>query len=291
MTGLDFSLKARRSTRIPMRLPLQVAFRDKAGASHKVEAWTMVLNKHGARVECKRALELHQEIAVTVVPTKKSGQGSVVWREAKPNHKGHFECAVELIEAENLWGVEFPPNDWNARKAAGAAKQSPAALRDTVAAEPVNTAPESAPKRMPDPEPAPAVLMAEESAAEAVVAEQTLAALPEFPTEQAESTDVPVFEAMPEPEPQPLPKPEPQPEPASPVHLDLTSELPHAEPAPPRANAPNAPAAVPLLSRHMSSESFNATAAALLNALITLLEREGHLTRERLYEEMDRFNE
>jgi len=295
MTGLDFSLKARRSTRIPMRLPVQLAFRDAAGASHKVDAWTMILNKHGARVECKQSFGLKQEIVLTVVPTKKSAKGKVVWREAQPNHKGHFEFAVELTDSENLWGVEFPPSDWNTRKAAGAATQSPAALQETVAAEPVMMAAEVAPEPGPAAGPAPSVLLAKESAAEVVGAEQPLDAVPEFPIAQAEPAAAPVFpvyEAMPKPAPQPgpLPKPEPQPEPARPAHLDLTEDLPHAELAP-LASAPNAPAAVPLLSRHMSSESFNATAAALLNALITLLEREGHLTRERLYEEMDRFND
>ncbi len=61
---------------------------------------------------------LNQEVLLTVSATEKSSKGKVVWREPNPNQSGDYECAVELLEPENLWGVKFPPTDWTSHRRA-----------------------------------------------------------------------------------------------------------------------------------------------------------------------------
>ena len=68
-----------------------------------------MLSKHGVRIEGKQALNVNQEVIVTVLPSEeRSGIGKVIWCESKRNENGNFEFGVELREAENLWGITFP---------------------------------------------------------------------------------------------------------------------------------------------------------------------------------------
>src|SRR5262249_32637798 len=108
MDADKFSLKARRTTRIPLRIPVLMIV-DEAGKSRSLDGWTMIVNVHGAKVECKRRFALHEEVLVQVPFNGKSQRGKVVWARAEANENGNFEFGVELNEPENLWGVGFPP--------------------------------------------------------------------------------------------------------------------------------------------------------------------------------------
>jgi hypothetical protein len=139
MSGRDFSLKARRSTRIPMRIPIRLGIQTEGASVRSLDAWTLVLNRHGARIECKVPLALNQEVLLTVSATEMSSKGKVVWRELNPNQSGNYECTVELLKPENLWGVEFPPTDWTSQRRAASEE---AAEPSKEAAEPSKEAAE-----------------------------------------------------------------------------------------------------------------------------------------------------
>ncbi len=106
----DNFLGVRGSTRIPQRLPVRVGIKE--GATFRdllIVAWTLVLSKYGASMECKWPLDASQEVAVTVLTSeKRRGIGRVVWCVSNPNESGNFEVGVELREAEDLWGITFP---------------------------------------------------------------------------------------------------------------------------------------------------------------------------------------
>ena len=105
----NLSLGARQSTRVPMHLPVRLGIKEEKGAFQMLVAWTRVLSKYGARIECKRPLDVNQEVTVTVLPSEqRSGMGRVVWCNSKRNENGNFEFGVELREAENLSGITFP---------------------------------------------------------------------------------------------------------------------------------------------------------------------------------------
>ena len=111
-----------------MRIPLRLGIQTEGASVRSLDTWTLVLNGHGARIECKRPLDLNQELLLTVSATERSSKGKVVWREPNPNQSGNYEFAVELLKAENLWGVEFPPTDWTSQRASA----SKAALEPEV---------------------------------------------------------------------------------------------------------------------------------------------------------------
>ena len=114
MNADTFSLKARRTTRIPLRIPIVLAFReDGAEKERSLDAWTLIVNVNGARVECKQLFEQGQELTLRVPHLGKSQKGMVVWRDTNANKNGSYECGIKLEKPENLWGVGFPPSDWN----------------------------------------------------------------------------------------------------------------------------------------------------------------------------------
>ena len=109
MTLDHLSLGARRSTRVPTRVPVRLGIKEEKSKFRTLVAWTLVLNKRGARIECKQALNVNQEVIVTVLPSEeRSGIGKVIWCESKRNENGNLGFGVELGEAENLWGIAFP---------------------------------------------------------------------------------------------------------------------------------------------------------------------------------------
>ena len=109
MTPESLSLGALRSTRVAMRLPVRLEMKEEKGTFQTLAGWTLVLSKYAARIECRRPLDVNQEVMVTLLPAEeRNGMGKVVWCDSHPNNNGNFEFSVELGDAEGLWGVRFP---------------------------------------------------------------------------------------------------------------------------------------------------------------------------------------
>ena len=141
-----FSLKARRTTRIPLRIPVLVVIED-SGQSRTMDGWTMIVNVHGAKIECKRRFGLHDEVTIQVPFNGMSQKGTVVWSKSEPNESGNYEFGVELNHPDNLWGVGFPPSDWDASRSSKPEAATAAILdlapagvtRDGIASEPADS--------------------------------------------------------------------------------------------------------------------------------------------------------
>ena len=121
MNDDKFSLKARRTTRIPLRILVHLVVQE-GGQSRSWDAWTMIVNIHGARIECNRLFELNEEVLLHVPSNGMAQKGRVVWSGTEANSSGNFEFGLELESPENLWGIGFPPSDWKANRAAAAAE-------------------------------------------------------------------------------------------------------------------------------------------------------------------------
>jgi len=117
-----FSLKARRTTRIPLRIPVHLIVQEQDGRTRTLDGWTMIVNVHGARIECKRQFVLHEEVLLQVPSNGKAQKGKVVWGGSQANKNGYYEFGLEMESPENLWGVGFPPSDWSSNRAAAAAE-------------------------------------------------------------------------------------------------------------------------------------------------------------------------
>ena len=111
MRERDFSIRTRRTTRVAIRIPVQISVRRAAGTAEIFGAWTLVVNRNGARCEGTRRLEANEEVGITNAASGKTTTAVVIW--GRSNYlSGKFEFAVELREPVNLWHISFPPQDW-----------------------------------------------------------------------------------------------------------------------------------------------------------------------------------
>ena len=112
--------EGRRSTRLPIAIPITISGKDAGGASFRENVHTLVINTHGAKIVTCHQLALGVEILMENRGLIRSVRANVVWVGKKPGPSGLFEVGVQLHQAQNIWGIEFPPDDWQAEVPAGA---------------------------------------------------------------------------------------------------------------------------------------------------------------------------
>ncbi len=105
--GRGFSFEARRSGRVLLRVPVWISTPN---SNQSFDAWTLVINKHGARFQSGHAFIPNQEIGLAL-SNGRTVKGRVIWANSVPNLDGTFEFAVALDEPTNLFDVSFPPQD------------------------------------------------------------------------------------------------------------------------------------------------------------------------------------
>lgn len=108
----DKSVRPRESTRLAIRFPIWVCAVDPSGAAERFSGWSVAVSNHGCRIEGKKPIPLSQLADITVISTRKTGRGRVVWADSSPNTNGNYEFAIQFDEPCNLWGLRFPPEDW-----------------------------------------------------------------------------------------------------------------------------------------------------------------------------------
>lgn len=95
----------RRSTRVPLRVSIQVIGSDPA---IECDGETVVVNLHGALVKTPVALPVGASLVISVYLTGKSAAATVI----DVSGEGHLCAGIELQHPRNVWGVSLPPDDW-----------------------------------------------------------------------------------------------------------------------------------------------------------------------------------
>lgn len=121
-TGKDL----RRSSRITVSIPLEILGRDSDGTEIRAAATTKYVNKHGAFLLADRPFPTETEITLQIPHQDRARQATVVWVSQETDENGRSGIGVELAEAENFWGVQFPPDDWVPTEAVPLAGEVPA---------------------------------------------------------------------------------------------------------------------------------------------------------------------
>lgn len=116
MKERDKSVRARESTRLAIRFPILICAVDPPGAAERISGWSIAVSNHGCKIESKGPLPVGRVADVTVVSTRKTGRGRVVWADPSPNTNGNYELAIQFDEPCNIWGLRFPPEDWEVEK-------------------------------------------------------------------------------------------------------------------------------------------------------------------------------
>jgi hypothetical protein len=106
-------LVGRRSTRVSVAVPILVRGMDASGNPFKEHTFTLNVNKHGAEIATSHFLAVDAEINIENISLKRSGLARVVQRRERRTPNSPYEVSIELLDPENIWGVRFPPADWD----------------------------------------------------------------------------------------------------------------------------------------------------------------------------------
>ena len=136
--------ETRRSTRLSISIPIVIHGKDAHQKTFKEKTHTLIVNKHGAKLVTSHQLAIGMQILIENPSMGSSGKANVVWVTAKSNSQGLHEVGVQLVEAQNIWGLEFPPDDWTAQEkdqGTPAANGTPATRQQDVGSPPAKTSP------------------------------------------------------------------------------------------------------------------------------------------------------
>jgi hypothetical protein len=109
----DTQANRRRSTRLTIAIPVFISGTDASGKEFREKTHTIVVNKHGAKIVTAHRLAVGAQIMVEN-PAMGGAAKAVVLSLGVPSGPGGLpELIVQLFEARNIWGIEFPPADWD----------------------------------------------------------------------------------------------------------------------------------------------------------------------------------
>ena len=120
--------RKRRSERVLLRIPIEVKGTDADGNPFTEKTFTLVINRHGARIALKTPLQSEARITITNRQRAMSSAFRVVGRTSKSLGEGP-EWGVECLDpGVDFWGISFPE-----KVAAPAAQEVIDALVECVA--------------------------------------------------------------------------------------------------------------------------------------------------------------
>lgn len=105
-------MTARRSKRVRLAVPIVLSGVDSAGNEFQESTRTTIVSKHGAKITTTQELVLGTAVTIENRSLALAAKATVV-RVGKRLSPGQpVEIGVQLIKAANVWGIIFPPDDW-----------------------------------------------------------------------------------------------------------------------------------------------------------------------------------
>jgi len=106
--------EGRRSTRLTISIPVVISGVDSNGNDFSEGVHTVVVNKHGGKIATIHHLDLGTELLIENPALGTEAKAKVVWRDETRSAEELQHVALQLLEAQNVWGIAFPPDDWSA---------------------------------------------------------------------------------------------------------------------------------------------------------------------------------
>jgi len=110
----------RRSARLSIIVPITVHGTDATGQAFKENTWTISVNQHGGRIATFHRLAVDEQVSIENPLLGRSAKGRVNGVCEKRFAEDPYEVCIELLEAQNVWGVKLPPEDWERERQASA---------------------------------------------------------------------------------------------------------------------------------------------------------------------------
>jgi hypothetical protein len=106
------SAAGRRSSRLAIAIPIALSGKDASDRPFKENSRTVIINKQGAKIVTFHQLALGSEVMVENRALGRSAKATIVWLGDRKSSKDPQEVGVQLYEAQNIWGIDFAPEDW-----------------------------------------------------------------------------------------------------------------------------------------------------------------------------------
>ena len=104
----------RRSSRLAISVPVEIHGMDATGADILEKVSTKIVSKHGAFLILDHRMLVGSEVSLRVPQANLEKNCKVAWVGAPLGKHGPYETGIELEATDNFWGVQFPPDDWEA---------------------------------------------------------------------------------------------------------------------------------------------------------------------------------
>lgn len=106
------SILDRRSTRLSMSIPVNISGIDADGQTFSEGVRSVIINKHGGKIATTRQLAMGAEVFIENHAVGLTAKASIVWLAEERTATGLLHVGLQLLEAQNIWGIAFPPDDW-----------------------------------------------------------------------------------------------------------------------------------------------------------------------------------
>lgn len=140
----------RRSTRLPLEIPLRVTSLDPK-VKFAENCNTVTVNAHGCGLISPKPLEAGTRVTLEIVSDKQKTTARVLDVVPLDDEKTSWLLGMEMEHAGNFWGIKYAPADWAEEETVAAASPVPTQKPKLSSAAPAPTkAPVAAAKQIPE---------------------------------------------------------------------------------------------------------------------------------------------
>jgi len=118
-------MSARRSKRVRLAIPIVVSGKDSSGKEFQESTRTSVVSKHGAKITTTRDLVLNSLVTIENRRLGLAAKATVASIGKRRSPVEPVQVGVQLLKAGNVWGIIFPPDDWETGVPRGASGEEP----------------------------------------------------------------------------------------------------------------------------------------------------------------------
>jgi len=120
------SVRAPRSSRVVIDIPLRVLISRETGGPLEEATKTLIVNARGALITLREPVVVGQRLRIVNVRANIAAECTVANVRASAKIAGVVEVGIGFDEPRpRFWGLSFPPEDWRSedRKVANSSKQ------------------------------------------------------------------------------------------------------------------------------------------------------------------------